>query len=104
MTHNGVDTGKRVGVAGCKHTTLELIIGLERAGFQVDHVITLSPENGVRHHVAGYLDLRPFLEQRRIPYLPATQYALNSVEDRAAMLALKLDMLLVMGWQRLIPA
>ena len=104
MKHHGRETNKRVAVAGCKHTTLELIVGLEQRGFTVDHAITLSPEQGTHHKVAGYLDLRPFLESKAIPYSVVKQYSLNSPEDRAAMAALKLDALLVMGWQRLIPA
>jgi methionyl-tRNA formyltransferase len=44
------------------------------------------------------------LEGRALPYSVVKQYSLNSPEDRNAMLALELDALLVMGWQRLIPA
>jgi methionyl-tRNA formyltransferase len=104
MKHHGRETNKRVAVVGCKHTTLELIVGLEQRGFTVDHCITLSPEQGAHHKVAGYTDLRPFLEGRALPYSVVKQYSLNSPEDRNAMPALELDALLVMGWQRLIPA
>ena len=104
MKHHGRDTNKRVAVAGCKHTTLELLTGLEQRGFTVDHCITLSPEQGAHHKVAGYMDLRPFLEGKGLPYTVVKQYSLNSPEDREAVSALELDALLVMGWQRLIPA
>jgi methionyl-tRNA formyltransferase len=104
MTHKGVETNRRVAIVGCKHTTLELLLGLERNGYTVDHLITLSPEKAAEHNVAGYLDLRPVMEQKGIPYTVAAKYNMNSDEDRRAMLALKLDMLLVMGWQRIIPA
>lgn len=98
------DMGKRVAVVGCKHTTLELIVGLERQGFSVDHVITLDPESGAANQVAGYLDLRPFLATKGIPHTYARHYGMKNEEDRREILALGLDMLLVMGWQRLIPA
>jgi methionyl-tRNA formyltransferase len=104
MKQHGRETNKRVAVVGCKHTTLELIVGLEQRGFTVDHCITISPEQGAHHKVAGYLDLRPFLEEKGIPFTAAKQYSLNSQEDRDAITALNLDALLVMGWQRLIPA
>lgn len=103
MTHGGSETGKRVAVVGCKHTTLELILGLECQGFQIDHVITISPDKGVEQQVAGYLDLRQRLSEKGIPYTLAHKYSLKSVEDECAMQNLKLDILLVMGWQRLIP-
>jgi methionyl-tRNA formyltransferase len=99
----GVETGKRVAVVGCKHTTLELILGLERNGYLIDHVITLDPQKGEDQKVAGYLDLRPFLTAKGIPFTLVNKYAMKSAEDTETMLALKLDALLVMGWQRLIP-
>lgn len=95
---------KRIGVAGCKHTTRDLIAGLLRAGLSVDHCVTIDPEQGQRQQVAGYEDLQPFLEAQRIPYTVAKTYSLKSEEDQAMLLPLKVDLLLVMGWQRLIPA
>jgi methionyl-tRNA formyltransferase len=95
--------GKRIGVVGCKHTTKDLILGLDRCGIQIDHCLTLSPEKGDSQQVAGYFDLRPFLDQKGIPWTHASHYNLKSEEDKDALLPLRLDVLLVMGWQRLIP-
>lgn len=94
---------KRLGVLGCKHTTRDLIAALRRAGFSVDHVITLGPQQAAASQVAGYMDLRPWLEREAIPFTVAGQYALKNDEDRREVLGLGLDALLVMGWQRLVP-
>lgn len=103
MKRDGVETGKRVAVVGCKHTSMELILGLEHRGYQIDHLITLSPEQGASQGVAGYMDLRGFAASKGIACTQVHKYAMKNDEDQAQMLALKLDMLLVMGWQRLIP-
>jgi methionyl-tRNA formyltransferase len=103
MKHPTKAIVKRVGAVGCKHTTRDLILGLQRHGFQVDHCITISPQMGEEQNVAGYMDLRPFLESQGIPYTVAQTYSLKSDADREALLTLNLDALLVMGWQRLIP-
>jgi methionyl-tRNA formyltransferase len=95
--------GKRIGVAGCKHTTMDFIVGLQRHGIAIDHCITISPEKGESQEVAGYYDLRPFLDQIGVPHTVARNYSLKSDEDQSRLLALGLDILLVMGWQRLIP-
>jgi methionyl-tRNA formyltransferase len=95
--------GKRIGVAGCKHTTKDLILGLERHGIQIDCCLTLSPEKGETQQVAGYYDLRPFLDGKGIPWIHARNYNLKNQEDRSALLAQRFDLLLVIGWQRLIP-
>jgi methionyl-tRNA formyltransferase len=94
---------KRIAVVGCKHTTLDLIRGLERHGFQIDHCLSIDPATAEQQKVAGYFDLRPFLAEKGIPVTIAYKYSLKSDEDRQALLSLGLDLLLVMGWQRLIP-
>lgn len=103
MKHPNQDLSKRVAVAGCKHTTMDLIQGLERLGYRIDHCLTIAPEKAAEQQVAGYMDLRPFLESREIPYTLAEKYSLKGDSDRERILALDIDLLLVMGWQRLIP-
>ncbi|MGH3144625.1 MAG: methionyl-tRNA formyltransferase [Rubrobacter sp.] len=104
MKHPGKGVVKRVAAVGCKHTTKDLILGLQRCGFRFDHCITIDPEMGKEQMVAGYMNLVPFLESQGIPYTVSSRYDLKSAADREALLSLELDALLVMGWQRLIPA
>ncbi|MFC2016748.1 hypothetical protein ACFLUF_03435, partial [Chloroflexota bacterium] len=47
--------------------------------------------------------LRSFLEGKSIPYTVVNTYGLKDDKDKKVLLSLKLDVLLVMGWQRLIP-
>jgi methionyl-tRNA formyltransferase len=103
MNHPKKPIQKAVAVVGCKHTTKELILGLERYGYTVDHCLTITPQLAGVQQVAGYMDLRPFLKEKGIPYTLAQKYSLKTDEDRGRLLSLKLDLLLVMGWQRLIP-
>ncbi len=94
---------KRLGIAGCKHTTLDLLLGLERSQISVDHCVTITPEKAAEQKVAGYYDLRPFLDSKGISYTVAQTYSLKNEVDRDRIEALRIDLLLVMGWQRLIP-
>lgn len=94
---------KRLGILGCKHTTRDLIAALRRAGFAIAHVVTLDSAQATAQQVAGYYDLRPWLDAEQIPYTVVRQYTLKNDEDRQDLLALNLDALLVMGWQRLVP-
>ena len=97
------DIDKKVAVVGCKHTTKDLIIGLQRNGFAVDHCVTIGPEKGIEQKVAGYFNLANYLDDEGIPFTVARTYNLKGKNDRETILNLGLDMLLVMGWQRLIP-
>jgi methionyl-tRNA formyltransferase len=104
MPASSTDNGqKRVGVFGAKHTTRDLIAGLHRLRHRVDHCVTISPEKAKDQHVAGYLDLRPYLSEQRIACTVANRYSLKSDADREMLTALGLDVVLVMGWQRLLP-
>ncbi len=94
---------KKIAVLGCKHTTEDLIAGLKRNGLAIDHCVTISPELGAKHNVAGYRDLRPFLTEVGIPYTLPEKYNLRGEKDREIILGLNLDILIVMGWQRIIP-
>lgn len=90
-------------IAGCKHTTKDLIKGLQRAGFNIDLVITLEPKYAAKNKVAGYFDLRPFLHDEGIEYYLVDDYNLKSDADIQALSQRDLGVLLCMGWQRLIP-
>lgn len=103
MRHPTKLTERKTAVFGCKHTTRDLIAGLDRHGFRIDHCVTIAPEKAAEQNVAGYHDLRPFLDSRGIPFTVAHKYNLKSQEDQAALLDLGLDLIFVMGWQRLIP-
>jgi len=103
MKHPKKNISKKVAVVGCNNNTRDLILGLERHGFLVDHCITISPKKAEEQKVAGYTDLKLFLESKSIPYTVANKYGLNSEKDRKTLLELNLDMLFVNGWQRIIP-
>jgi methionyl-tRNA formyltransferase len=90
-------------IAGCKHTTKDLIVGLMRLGFTVDVVITIDPETAAKQQVAGYYDLRDFLKSMSIKTYLAESYSLKSKKDQEEIPTLEIGVLLCMGWQRLIP-
>lgn len=93
----------RIAFAGSKTTTLECLQQFLADGFGVDLLLTLTPEQGTREQVAGYLDLRPFAATAGIPVVHPQSYGLRGQEDRKTLLAQSIDLLLVIGWQRLIP-
>jgi len=94
---------KKLAVFGCKHTTLDLIEGLCRSGVKVDYCITLSPDLAKKEKVAGYFDLSSFLSTSQIPYYVVNKYKLDSDKDIDYITSLNIDIVLCMGWQRLLP-
>jgi methionyl-tRNA formyltransferase len=97
------DASARLGVAGCKSTTLETLMHLRARGRRVDLLVTLSPEQGERHSVAGYYDLTPYALKHGIDLYTARSYSLSDPADQDFLAGAGLACLLVVGWQRLIP-
>lgn len=64
MLISNSEGSKRIGVVGCKHTTLELMQGLDRHGFKIDHCLTIRSEEANKNKVAGYLDMRDYLTKK----------------------------------------
>ncbi len=93
----------KLAFAGTKNTTHECITQLLRDGFKPDLLITLTPEMGEENNVAGYVDLRPLATQHDIPVYHPKSYTLRNEEDKTILLTHRIDLLLVIGWQRLIP-
>jgi methionyl-tRNA formyltransferase len=98
------DQNSKVVFVGCKTTTLECMAQFLEDGFHIDHLVTLPPELAERNQVAGYLDLSGFASERGIPVYQVNSYSLSSEEDQDYLLELQADLLLVIGWQRLLPA
>jgi methionyl-tRNA formyltransferase len=89
--------------AGCKDTTKECIGTLLDAGYSIDLLITIPEKLGEINKVAGYMDLRGFAAEHNIPVYMADSYHLKSEKDKEALGKIHIDILLVIGWQRLIP-
>jgi len=98
-----MNQGKRIGYAGCKNTTLDCMSHILRLGYQIDTLITLTPEQGENAKVAGYYDLSAFAREHGIRLYRPRKYSLLGEVDRRSILEMGLDLLLTIGWQRLIP-
>jgi methionyl-tRNA formyltransferase len=53
--------------------------------------------------ISGYQYLAPYCAERNISFVGVRTYGLTGEDDRATLSVLDIDVLLVMGWQRLIP-
>ena len=54
--------------------------------------------------LSGLVPMREQADRYGIPFVGIESYALTQSEDQAALEALDIDLLLVMGWQRLVPS
>ncbi|GAB3026159.1 methionyl-tRNA formyltransferase [Natronobiforma cellulositropha] len=90
-----------VGCTAPAHDVLETL--LER-GLPITEIVTIDREMARANHVSGYASFADLAEAYDVPlYYPAT-YSMNERTDIEHFESLEADLLVVNGWQRLIPA
>lgn len=53
--------------------------------------------------ISGYVNMEKFCREKKIKFIPVKSYDLKDHDDHQSILSNKIDVLLVLGWQRLIP-
>lgn len=93
-----------IGILGCRSTTRYLWTEL-RAQLPIAALITISPSLAESQRVADYDDLSDIGKANpKSAFYVAKSYNLSAAEDRSFFQQAELDLLFVMGWQRIIPA
>lgn len=84
----------------CGVDTLERL----RQSVSIDGVIGLAPSAvSDVNAVSGYVDIRDYARQHDLPCYLANSYQLNHESDKQMLAKLDIDVLAVLGWQRLVP-
>ncbi|NVM52756.1 MAG: hypothetical protein HWN66_03550 [Candidatus Helarchaeota archaeon] len=96
----------KIALLGCKGTTLDLLNSIiSENAFKVDLVVTLPEKLGKKHNVAFYKgnEIVKFCNNNSIPLHVVKAYNLKEPEDQAFFQDANIDLLLVIGWERIIP-
>lgn len=101
MTLPPENHGKVVAVAGNQSTTLDLLRRIVDAGYEVTYLINLDPSH--RDGIADYMDLEPAAKELGIELLRPHTYHMKDDVTRELIQGRGIDLLIVIGWQRLIP-
>lgn len=89
---------------GCTEPGKAVLETLIERGCPVTEIVTIDPEMGERAGVCGYADLGEIGETHDVPvYYPET-YGMRNDVDLDHFQTLSADLMVVNGWQRLIPA
>lgn len=93
----------KIGFIGSKDTTCECMEDFISSGFKINQIITLSPKQAEKFKVAGYKNLASFAKKNKIKLYYPEKYSLKSGKDFKEIKNMNLDLLITIGWQRLIP-
>ncbi|WLR50587.1 formyltransferase family protein [Bacillus tianshenii] len=94
---------KKFVVIGCLEETVDTLNALIMYGCKPDHIITLKQENVNINKVTNYVDLTNWSKENNIPCSYVEYYDLKDVNDQETIRNINPDILMVIGWQRLIP-
>jgi len=100
MSRNSDD---RIVYVSCTEGGYEVLRNLLRLDHEISAIVSLTPEQAEEHGVSGYQSFEDVATREEIPLHVPEQYDLKTTEDRSLFEALDADLLIVNGWQRLIP-
>ena len=94
-------TNNKIIVAGNQWFSKYLIEQLADVNIYPTLIINISPENS--SHISGYEDLKPLADKYNIQIYRPFNFGLNNEKDQNNLLSIPMDIMIVFGWQRLIP-
>lgn len=87
----------------CTETGYEVLLGLLDRGVPIAEIVSIEPERAERHGVSGYHSFAEVADEHDIPvYYPET-YGMDATADNEHFHELSGDLMVVNGWQRLVP-
>ena len=101
-TSDEIPTDRRVVYVGCTDAGFDLFRYVHEELVEVDELVSLTPEQGERYGIGSYYDYGEYADGHDIPvYYPDT-YGMDE-RDLDHFRTLDADLMIVHGWQRLIP-
>ncbi|MCC8980673.1 methionyl-tRNA formyltransferase [Bradyrhizobium acaciae] len=92
--------GAKVLYVTCAENGLHGLAQLTKAGIDVAAVVTIPPQLATKYLVSGYVDVSPWCLEHGLKCIQLREYKIE-VADVAA---IDFDLLIVNGWNRLIPS
>lgn len=87
----------------CTEGGYEVLSNLLEAGVEVTEIVSLTPEQGDEYGVSGYYSFEELTDDSGIPIWYPEAYSLDEEADHEHFRRLDPDLLIVNGWQRLVP-
>jgi methionyl-tRNA formyltransferase len=103
MCPRPTSSGRRVAFLSAHVSGLVKLEYLQRHGFQAATIVTIPADIAAKNKVAGHVDFRAIAAKHGIPIHYVEQFPMAGHADREYFEAQKFDLLLISGWQRLVP-
>ena len=94
---------KKIVICGCHEYGYKIAENLLSSGVTISHFVSLTPEQSKQFQVSGYHSFESLSTKYKIPIYYPNTYSLNDPKDLDFFKKNSFDLLIVAGWQRLIP-
>lgn len=91
----------KIALAGNQWVSKYLLDYLLEQGHKVELIINISPR--LKNSISGYFSFADYCREHQTDLYEPTTYSLSSEQDKLHLKSYEIDVLLVFGWQRLIP-
>lgn len=100
---NAIGANHDICYVSCTEGGYEVLRNLLAEDVRISEIVSLTPEQGAENAVAGYYSFADVADEHDVPvYYPET-YEMTSAHDIAHFRDSSSDLMLVNGWQRLVP-
>ena len=93
----------KTGVFGNKDTTGLVLNYFIKDNWPLNNLVCISPSSKLSNSISGYHNPEHWKLPKKVEVIFTNSYSLNHENDKKLILSLKLDLIFVIGWQRLIP-
>lgn len=93
----------KIALCGIHQQGLDIAAFLADRGHAVSHFVTIDEDRAALNRASCWVDYREFAQRSRIPVYAAKTYALKDAADHAFFEEQKFDVIVLGGWQRLLP-
>jgi methionyl-tRNA formyltransferase len=97
------NTDKKIVFCGCTETGIDVLNYLLNNNFKINYIVSLTESQATKYKVSGYSCFDELSKQHGIPIYYPKEYSLKNEEDIAFFNKNSFDILILGGWQRLIP-
>jgi len=93
----------KICMVGCGEVGYHIVKNLIEEGLKFSYFVTLTKDQAIKNKVSGYIDFSDLATKNNIPIYYAKKYSLKDEEDLLFFEENKFDLIILGGWQRLIP-
>jgi methionyl-tRNA formyltransferase len=94
---------KKIVMCGCKQNGIDVLEYLLNHEIDISYIVSLTPEQAQKSEVSGYASFENISKKYNIPIYYPKEYSLKHKQDIEFFQEQKFDLLILGGWQRLIP-